>query len=268
MPAKKANRRKQKARKGPRVGRRFNRPSRDNFNTNAVGARLRYRPGINQTPMPSNFVTEFRMEGDYSIAAATATITSGQVKLDSLHLPLFPAGSAGFPSYTYLGPGASSTVQPTMFSTLCNQSLYQYFKVLKANIQVRATPSATGDGMICVVVPSTQAQTPINIYTARTQPYAKQAAFFGSRDNEGVNKAGFLSQTVNPHALMGFTPLQAEADMTITGNYTADPTSSLVWNVYLQTVDNTGTGANMTFQIRLHWVVELFWRVDPALSVT
>lgn len=230
---------------------------------------LVYTPGPDRVPFPPNFVTEYWCEADYRIPTATTGSTQGSPKLNSLMLPFSPGGSSAFPSYTYLSSVSEATLNPTGWSTLCNGSLYQNYKVTWAEIKVKVTPTLTTDNVTVVVVPSDNPSFPINAYVARTQRYARVAAFNASKADQGVTPDGWLTISFNPYDLMGFTSLEGKADVSLGAtDYADDPSRLLQWVVFVQTVDGDAFNAPALFQVKMHWRAQLWYDMVPNLKET
>jgi hypothetical protein len=218
-----------------------------------------FRPGVFQQPLPRLYETSFWCEADYKIPIATASLTGGTVKLNSTWLPFRPGGSSAFPSYTFLGPASESTLQPTGYSTLVAGNLYSQYKVLRSSIQIRWSGSNSGNNVTCTLVPASNVASIASIYQARTMPYAKQATFAVSKPNTGVNGGGWLTHSVDPQTVIGFTPLESKADVfSNVGGVSGDPPITMWWWIFFQSndLDVSATTASL-LQIRLHQRVQL-----------
>lgn len=218
-------------------------------------------------PLPERLRTSFTCEADYKIPVSTASITSGAVKLNSPYLPFRPSGATAFPSFTFQGPATEATLLPTGWSQLANANLYKFFKVVKSTIMVRISGTLTANNCVVTVIPSDNATSFSNIYTARAAPLARQSAFCASKPNMGTNRQGWSSYSIDPYVLYSGTRLEAKADVSLAGTYNVDPLLVAWWFVFLQTndLDITATSASL-LQVRVRYDVELF---EPSqMSVT
>jgi hypothetical protein len=218
---------------------------------------IRHAPNV---PIPERLRTKFYCEADYKIAIATASTTSGAVKLNSPWLPFRPGGSSAFGSYTFLGPATESTLQCTGWSQLATANLYQYYKVVRSTIKIRLSGANSSNNSTLTVVPAFDIASFSNIYTVRAAPLARQASFSVSKPNIGVGRDGWFSYTMDPYKLYAATALEAKADLTSgSGVYNTDPLINVWWHVYLQSndLDVTATTASL-FQVKVVYDVELF----------
>jgi len=218
---------------------------------------IRHAPNL---PIPERLRTKFYCEADYKIAIATASTTSGAVKLNSPWLPFRPGGSSAFGSYTFLGPATESTLLCTGWSQLATANLYQYFKVVRATIKIRLSGANSANNATLTVVPAFDVASFASIYTVRAAPLARQASFSVSKPNIGVGRDGWFTYSVNPYVLLAATRLEAKADLTSgSGLYNADPLVNLWWHVYLQSndLDVTTTTASL-LQVKVMYDVELY----------
>jgi hypothetical protein len=218
---------------------------------------LRNTPNL---PIPERIRTKFYCEADYKIAIATASTTSGAVKLNSPWLPFRPGGSSAFSSYTFLGPATESTLLCTGWSQLASANLFQYFKVIRATIKIKLSGANSGNNAVLTVVPAFDIASFSNIYTVRAAPLARQASFSVSKPNIGVGADGWFVYSMDPYQLYSATQLEAKADLTSGGGlYNSDPLVNLWWHIYLQSndLDVTATSASL-FQVKVMYDVELF----------
>ncbi len=221
---------------------------------------LTFHPNSYNLPIPRRFRTTFVCEADFQIPMATAAVSSGVVCINDLRLPFYYGGSAGFPSYTFLGPGSGvNSLRPTGFSTICTANLYSYYKILRSRLMVRWNGATIGDSVSCVVLPIVDIISPTDIYTARTFPYAKQCTFSTAKGNTNTNRDGWLVCSINPRNLSGFTPTEWAADWAdFTGTAVTPPSIQFVWKVFLATNDAGVTAGDNSIQFRLISDVELF----------
>jgi hypothetical protein len=219
-----------------------------------------YTPGLFQQPLPRSFRTRFVIEGDYKVPIATASITTGSVKLNSLWVPFRPGGSSAFPSFTFVGPATESTVQPTGKSNLMSSGLYSNGKVISSKFCLRWSGSNSGNNVTCVVVPSLNVSAPTTVYQARTYPFARQCSFSVSKPNTGCGRDGWFRYSVRQRDILGITPLEGKADWSFTTfTPSSDPDVTLWWNVWFQSNDQDVSGVTAsTVQVRVEYVVELF----------
>ncbi len=227
-----------------------------------------YRPSLYAQPLPRRYRVTFNCEADYKIPIATAAITLGSVKANSLFAPFRPGGSSAFPSFTFLGPATETSLRPTGLTDIVQSNLYGLIKVLRSRIAVRWAGSNSGNNVLCTLVPTLNTQVPSTVYQARTCPFARQCSFSVSKPNTGANRDGWLVQSINPMTIYGLNALEFKADIQAnvsTGG--ADPAIQIWWNVFLQSNDEdvSATTAS-TLQVRLSWDVELFALANMALS--
>jgi len=234
----------------------------------AHGAVQQIISGSPMLPLPQALRLQFTCEADYKIPIATASITSGAVKLNSPWLPFRPGGSSAFGSFTFQGPATELTLLPTGWSNLATATLYQSVKVLRSTIQLRWNGSNSGNNVVATVFPHYNSFTPADVYVARTLPYAKQATFSVSKPNTGVDSEGWMTLTCDPYVFIGLNRPEAKADLFIqNATFDTDPNTVLWWHVYLQSndLDVSSTTASL-FQVRVRYDVELFQM--SAMSVT
>lgn len=218
---------------------------------------LRHTPNL---PIPERLRTRFYCEGDYKIAIATASTTSGAVKLNSPWLPFRPGGSSAFSSYTFLGPSTESTLLCTGWSQLATVNLYQYYKVTRSTIKIRLSGANSANNATLTVVPAFDVASFSNIYDVRAAPLARQASFSVSKPNIGVGKDGWFTYSFDPYQIIGATRAEAKGDLfSDSGIYNADPIVTLWWHIYLQSndLDVTTTTASL-FQVKVMYDVELY----------
>lgn len=229
---------------------------------------ITYHPTLYAQPLPRRFRVDFWCEADYKIPIAAAALVIGSVKCNSLYQPFRPGGSTAFPGYTFLGPATETSLRPTGFTNLVQSNLYGLVKVLRSRIHVRWNGSNSGNNVMCVIAPTLNTQVPVNIYQARTVPFAKEGSFSVSKPNVGADKNGWISHEINPMTIYGLNSQEFKADIQAnvsTGG--GDPAILTYWNVFLQSNDEdvTSTTAS-TLQVRLEWFVELFALANMALS--
>lgn len=225
------------------------------------GSPQRIISGSPNIPLPQAVRVRFACEADYKLAIATASTTSGAVKLNSPRLPFRPGGSTAFGSYTFLGPSTESTLQPTGWSTLVSSPIYQFFKVVHSRLFVRLNGANSGNNVVCTVFPAYDTTSVASIYSARTMPYAKQATFSVSKPNAGVNREGWMVNNCDPYLYYGTNPVESKADTYAigSGSYNLDPAINLWWHIYLQSndLDVSATTASL-LQVRVEYEVELY----------
>lgn len=227
-----------------------------------------FHPARFQQPIPRVLQTEFYCEAEYKIPIATASVTQGSVKLNSLFAPFRPGGSSAFPSFTFVGPATESSLRPTGFTDLTSGNLYQSIKTLRSDIAVRWNGSNSGNNCMAVLVPTLNTNLPSSIFQARTLPFMKEGTFSVSKPNTNCDPSGWLRHSCNPMEVYGLTPLEFKADATANvSTPTTDSALDLWWTLFLQTNDEdvTSTSAS-TLQVRLHWIVQMFQMESMALS--
>jgi len=226
---------------------------------------IRHAPNI---PIPERMRTSFYVEADYKVPIATASISSGAVKLNSAWLPFRPGGSSAFPSYTFLGPATESTLLPTGFSQLCSANLYQLVKVVRSTIMIRWNGSNSGNNVVLTVVPALDIASFSTIYTVRAAPLARQATFSVSKGNSGTNRGGWFRYSINPYILNSATNAEAKGDLTAgVSGFNLDASINFWWHVYLQSndLDVTATTASL-LQVRVRYDVELFQLTQMSVT--
>jgi hypothetical protein len=227
--------------------------------------RLQNSPGV---PIPEAVLTKFYCEADYKIAIATASTTSGAVKLNSPWLPFRPGGSSAFASYTFLGPATESTLLPTGWSQLTSSNLYQYCKVNRSTIRVRWNGANSGNNVVCTVVPALDVASFASVYTVRAAPLARQATFSVSKGNTGTDSEGWLTYSFDPYVILAATGQEQKGDLTAgAGLFNGDPLVTLWWHVYLQSndLDVSSTTASL-FQVKVMYDVELFGLTQMSVT--
>lgn len=219
-------------------------------------------------PFPECFKTRFWLEGDYKVSAATASSTGGVLAANNLTNPLWPGGASAFPSFTYLGPATEATLQPTGYSNLAGSTFYLYYKVTACRVRVNWQQGIAQSDVFCTIVPTLDNTKPSSQYIARTQPMAKSGTFSSGKANAGAVKGGWLSHSVTPARVLGYTREQARLDI---GNFnttvSTGPFLGFAWKFFFQTTDESVTTGIATFRIRLEWDVELRSAV-PEMKTT
>lgn len=218
-----------------------------------------YHPRDYGLPLPKTFRTEFRCEADYKVPVATAAITGGAVKLNSVWLPFRPTGATAFPSFTFLGPATETTLMPTGATSLINGNLYSSSKVIRAEMKCRWNGTSSGNNVIFTIVPALGGTSFSDVYHARTYPLARTCSFSVSKPNENVGKDGWFRYSIDPYRIYGYTNAEAKADIQEnSASPNSDPPFMQYWNFFIQTMDNdvTAVAANV-LQVRLRWVVDL-----------
>jgi len=218
-----------------------------------------YHPRDFKIPLPVNYRTEFWCEADYKVPVATAALTGGNIKLNSLFLPFRNGGSTAFPSYTFLGPATEATLEPTGYSTIMSSTLYQYSKVLSCELKLRWNGTNTGNNVILTVVPAEDGTSYSDVFHARTGPFAREYTFNASKPHENVARDGWATYRISPYRVLGLNRTEAKADLFRNqATALADPLDKITWYVFVQTQDNdvTSSSANV-LQVRLHYFVEL-----------
>ncbi len=217
---------------------------------------IRHAPNL---PIPERLRTTFYCEADYKIPIATASTTSGAVKLNSPWLPFRPGGSTAFSSYTFQGPATESTLLPTGWSQLATSNLYASVKVLRSTIKIRWNGSNSGNNVVLTVIPALNVASFSDVYNARAAPLARQATFSVSKPNTGVDRAGWFTYSIDPYLLTAATRAEEKGDLSLSGTFDLDPIVTLWWFVYLQSndLDVSSTTASL-FQVKVIYDVELF----------
>lgn len=193
------------------------------------------------------------------MAIATASLTTGAVKLNAPYLPFRPGGSSAFPSFTFLGPATEATLQPTGYSTLVSANLYQNYKVRKSSISLKWNGSNSGNNVTVTVVPALNIASFSSIYNARTAPFAKQGSFSVSKPNTNCGADGWFHHSIEPLRLYGASRAEAKADLFIdSGAYNLDPSVTQWWFIWFQSndLDVSSTTASL-LQVRVRYEVEL-----------
>lgn len=231
---------------------------------------VRYTPTRNLNPYPEIFETTVYTEADYKIPIATASLTTGLVKLNSVWLPFRPGGSSAFPSFTFLGPATESTLMPTGITRLLGPSAaYSSSQVLSSRLSMKWSGASTANNVLCVMVPDLNTASIADVYHARTSPFAKQGTFSVSKFNENTGRDGYLSHEVSPYEILAFNKQQSEADFeadaALANN---DPAITQWWWIYVQTADQDVTSSTAaTLQVRLQQRVRLSNYVNPVVTV-
>ncbi len=225
---------------------------------------LRHTPNL---PIPERVRTTFSCEADYKIPIATASITSGAVKLNSPWLPFRPGGVSAFGSYTFQGPATEATLLPTGWSQLATANLYQTVKVLRSTIMIRWNGSNSGNNVVLTVVPATNVASFSDIYQVRAAPLARQATFSVSKPNTGTDRGGWFRYSIDPYVLTAATRAEEKGDLSLATNYNLDPIVTLWWHVYLQSndLDVSATTASL-FQVKVIYDVELFQLTQMSVT--
>jgi hypothetical protein len=234
---------------------------------------LIYHPGRNRMPLPPILQTEFWCEAEYKIPIATASITTGTVKLNEPYLPFRPGGSSAFPTLTFMGPATESTLQPTGASSLFGTiATYGGYRVIKSTLSIRWNGSNSGNNIMAVVVPALNTTSIASVYAARTYPFAKQASFSVSKANTNCDRDGWFNSSISPYVLLGVDRAQAEADAYLNlGFWGSSPPLGFLWNVFLQSNDaDVSSSTASTLQVRLHQVVQALNldELPPTLRVS
>ncbi len=214
---------------------------------------------IPNLPLGGNMRTTFVCEADYKIPIATASITTGAVKLNSPWLPFRPGGSSAFPSFTFQGPATESTLMPTGWTNLTGVNLFQYNKVLRSRIELRWNGSNSGNNVVVTVVPALNTASFADVYSARTAPFARQATFSVSKANTGCRRDGYMSCSIDPYRLLGANLPEQKGDLQVlNGIYNADPIVTQWWFIYFQSndMDVSSTTASL-LQVRVVYDCEL-----------
>jgi len=256
---------------------RRNRKTKLNRGKNGMGGlmvpgatQIRYTPTRNGLPYPEIWETTFWTEADYKIPIATASLTNGQVKLNSMWLPFRPSGATAFPSYTFLGPATESTLFPTGLTSMMGGStpIYETMQCIHSRIKLRWNGSNSGNNVMAVIVPAFNTASLTDVYKARTYPFAKQGSFNVSKPNTNVDKDGWMTHECNPYELFGFNKIQASADDAVQSTIASDPPYTLWWWIFLQSNDQdvSATTAS-TLQVRLEQRVRLSNYGTPPVTV-
>lgn len=234
------------------------------------GQLLKYHPLRNQMPFPPIFETTFWCEADYKVPIATASITTGAVKLNTPWLPFRPGGSSSFPTLTFLGPATESTLLPTGYSSLTSGGLYGQYRVMQSRIKVRWAGSNSGNNVMCVLVPAVNIASIGSIYAARTFPFAKQGSFSVSKPNTGTDKDGWLIHQISPYQILGYNKTQSEADATVNlGSVSADAPIELWWFVFLQSNDqDVSSTTASTLQVRVEYRTQLLSLINAPVTLS
>lgn len=226
---------------------------------------LRFTPNL---PFPESVRTTFFCEADYKIAIATASITSGAVKLNSPWLPFRPGASSAFSSYTFLGPATEATLLPTGWSVLATANLYQFYKVLRSTIRIRWSGANSSNNVVVTVIPTFDVASFSSIYTARAAPMARQATFSVSKQSTGVDRDGWFTYSFDPYKLYAATRSEEKGDLVSGGGtYNTDPLVVLWWQVFVQStdLDVSATTASL-FQVKVKYDVELFGLTQSVVT--
>lgn len=227
---------------------------------------LRFTPNL---PFPESVRTTFFCEADYKIPIATASITSGAVKLNSPWLPFRPGGSSAFSSFTFLGPATESTLLPTGWSVLANANMYQFVKVLRSTIRIRWNGSNSGNNVVVTVIPTFNTASFATIYTARAAPMARQATFSVSKSNTGTDRGGWFTYSMDPYKLLAATRSEEKGDIQVgTGLFDLDPNVTLWWQIYFQSNDTdvSSTTASL-LQVKVQYDVELYGLTQSTVTL-
>lgn len=220
-----------------------------------------YRPPTTyHAPMPPRFRTRLYCESDWKVAAASATITNGYVYGGQIFTPFYNNNTTtNTLPYTFLGPATAATLQCTGATSLLNSALYLWYKVLRSTITVRLDPGPASNDFEVVVVPSISLTVPANIYSARTQPFAKSAKF----SSTGSSTNRYLTSSLATNVALGITEAELKGDLAQTTgvfNSSASPLLAWVWQIWLQTADANVTVSASLLRVRVEYEVELLLR--------
>lgn len=219
-------------------------------------------------PIQESMYTVFSCEADYKIPIATASITSGAVKLNSPWLPFRPGGSSAFGSYTFLGPATEATLMPTGYTTLLSSSLYNFYKVLRSTIEIRWSGSNSANNVIVTVIPTYNTTSFATIYTARAAPYARQCTFSVSKPSTGVGRDGFFRYSIDPYKIYGYNRPEAKADtLSASSGWNSDPGLTLWWQIFVQSSDlDVSSVTASSFQVRVRYHTQAFGLVQMPVT--
>jgi len=210
------------------------------------------------------------VEGDYKVAAASATITNGYVWGNVLDRPFYNiGGSAATLPYTHLGPATAATLQYTGATSLFNSTLYQWYKVLRSTLQIRLDPGPANADIEVVALPSISSTAPSTIYTARTQKYARSAKFSSTGNAQGVSPDGCFTISIPSGRALGFSSAEVKNDVYAEfGQFGVTiPATGFVWQIWLQTCDANVTVGAALLRVRIMVDVECSVRAS-ALPTT
>jgi len=211
-------------------------------------------------PFPPRFQTTFFVEGDWKIPAATSGPFVGHVCANYPSYPFYPAGSASFTTLTYLGPSSVAALRPTGWSSLINSTMYTNYKVTRSTISVNISGTLSSNNFTASLIPvNTYASNP-SAYIIRTQPFCKTGMFSNSKNNEGCDKNGWLTNTYTPGRLTGYTPFEVKADTyQLVGSGSIDPAQEAWFYLTFNTnsLDVTGTEPAL-LRVRVSYDVEMF----------
>jgi len=170
-------------------------------------------------------------------------------RLNSLNTPWAGGGWVG-------ALPAIATLNPISFTALCNQFLYQNYRVLGSRISFQMAPETALDVMFVTITPSDVASLPASTQTAIGQPYTRSKMISAT--------APVSSQTVvnkmSVSTLNGIRPEAVLDDVSgaFFGTYTTPPLDGEYWNVNFVPADGTVTSGPVSYVAQIQYDVEFF----------
>lgn len=215
--------------------------------------------------VPSTFATKIGVCLGGLTPTATSALGVFQVSGNSCHLPfnsvLANANTRTISNYV-TGSGAAfyssanyATIQPQGFTNfLAAGGLYTNYRVLASKIILQVNPRGPDDAVfVCVNANASGTNYNSNIWTIGESPFSSKVqhcSLYKSKDT--------VTKTLTTGKVYGVTDSAIRQDQAYSGAFNTSPSNEWVWNVIIQTLNNTATTYSLSYMIKVEYDVE-FW---------
>lgn len=223
----------------------------------------------NQLPFPPRYRTKMTFAIYGAIAAGGLDALGEGEAYVNLNSPFKPInngswGLGGSGPFSVANPVAVSALMPAAYTQICNQNLYQKFRVYSSSIKVSVNPGDVRDYLELCVIPTDDTGIPTIVSTAQSLPFAKCKQILTGKGPSHV------TNSITLHKLAGVTKSAVENDLSnqFIGDFNADPATRYYWRILVGTNQQTDNFVGMAFEMKVTYWVEFFNLANARFAIS
>lgn len=206
----------------------------------------------NACPLPNRWITKTSCANQGYYPSATGIGGYWQV---SMNCPMFPFGTTAIGSGTTLPTPSTAiaTLNSLGFAYICNNHMYNSYRVLASEITVRMVPTNLTDPIAVVIYPAPQGAYQ-NYSTADNMPHGKNWLCTTEKGSTT------MKNSISTAKVFGVSPQCVKDD--ISNEFSAQvgfvPSRGANWYVAFTDLTQANIAAKLVFDVKVEFVVEFF----------